>query len=94
MSKIKMHILTLDEFEKFSSDIKEDLINQLNLENFDEARDLIEKRRVQFNQEDYDKMKPISRIEFDQELEKLELKKFGSFSIEKQERVANQGPFF
>ena len=94
MSKVQMHILTLHEFAKFSSDIKEDLIVQLNLEDSDEARDLIKQRRVQFSQEDYEKMKPISQVEFDQEIEKLELKKFCSFVIKKQEKVANQGTFY
>ena len=91
MSKDKMHILTLKEFEKFSSDIKEDLIDEFNLENFDEVRDWIEEGRIKYSQAEYEKRKPLSRIEFAQEIEKLELEKFGSFVIEKQEKVANQG---
>ena len=93
MSEVQMHILRLNEFEKFSSDVKEDLIAELNLEDFDEARDLIKKRRVQFSQEDYEKMKPISQVEFDEEIEKLELRKLRSFNIKKQEKVANQETF-
>ena len=87
------HILTLNEFEEFSTDIKEDLIDQLKLKDFDEARDLIKQCRVKFSQKEYEKMKPISQAEFDEVIEKLELKNFCSFFNKKQEKVANQETF-